>query len=367
MRKCWTGVMRLLSTFGVASGCMCVPIVGTVLNTSPMCNLYKIVVFPAASSPSITTCGKTRWVIDFTSGELAPRTRISLLPHTRSSIFLKASPMSKADSRQGTRQGKLIMLMLLHFWYWAVPAAVHPHCNVTDRKLYRFCKNNNCDTTKVITGVRASRSPAPPLWHPTWPAAAAAPPIAAAGHHQSPRCHPLPVCCEACRQLLQKVHNTSPAASTRPVRAASSQAAAATTPLTAARLPHAQERHPHPSTPRPRYPAAAATYVTATMMHHSMALQAFAPLLAPAGGVSQPLQNTQHGCPASVATLDIATSRVYGSRWECWPRGTALQPMCQAIHAVCIRTVGSRFGCCALQGHLCLTQRSPGLLYVCFM
>ena len=32
-----------------------VPSVGTVLSTSPMCSLYKMVVFPAASSPSITT------------------------------------------------------------------------------------------------------------------------------------------------------------------------------------------------------------------------------------------------------------------------------------------------------------------------
>ena len=32
-----------------------VPSVGTVLSTSPMCSLYRMVVFPAASSPSITT------------------------------------------------------------------------------------------------------------------------------------------------------------------------------------------------------------------------------------------------------------------------------------------------------------------------
>lgn len=32
-----------------------VPIVGTVLSTSPICSLYKIVVLPAASKPSITT------------------------------------------------------------------------------------------------------------------------------------------------------------------------------------------------------------------------------------------------------------------------------------------------------------------------
>jgi len=32
------------------------PIVGTVLSTSPICSLYKIVVLPAASSPNMTTC-----------------------------------------------------------------------------------------------------------------------------------------------------------------------------------------------------------------------------------------------------------------------------------------------------------------------
>ena len=32
------------------------PMVGTVLKISPMCSLYSIVVFPAASSPSMTTC-----------------------------------------------------------------------------------------------------------------------------------------------------------------------------------------------------------------------------------------------------------------------------------------------------------------------
>lgn len=32
------------------------PIVGTVERTSPMCSLQSMVVFPAASSPSITTC-----------------------------------------------------------------------------------------------------------------------------------------------------------------------------------------------------------------------------------------------------------------------------------------------------------------------
>jgi hypothetical protein len=41
----WTG--HLNSQF--------LPNVGTVLSTSPMCSLYRIVVFPAASSPSITT------------------------------------------------------------------------------------------------------------------------------------------------------------------------------------------------------------------------------------------------------------------------------------------------------------------------
>ena len=32
---------------------------GTVLSTSPMCSLYKIVVLPAASKPNITTCSKS--------------------------------------------------------------------------------------------------------------------------------------------------------------------------------------------------------------------------------------------------------------------------------------------------------------------
>lgn len=40
--------------------CICVhrmvPIVGTVLSTSPICNLYRIVVLPAASRPNMTTC-----------------------------------------------------------------------------------------------------------------------------------------------------------------------------------------------------------------------------------------------------------------------------------------------------------------------
>jgi len=33
-----------------------IPIVGTVLSTSPICSLYKIVVLPAASRPNMTTC-----------------------------------------------------------------------------------------------------------------------------------------------------------------------------------------------------------------------------------------------------------------------------------------------------------------------
>lgn len=37
-------------------GCRNVPIVGTVDRTSPTCSRYRIVVLPAASSPSITTC-----------------------------------------------------------------------------------------------------------------------------------------------------------------------------------------------------------------------------------------------------------------------------------------------------------------------
>lgn len=32
------------------------PMVGTVLSTSPMCSLYRIVVLPAASRPNMTTC-----------------------------------------------------------------------------------------------------------------------------------------------------------------------------------------------------------------------------------------------------------------------------------------------------------------------
>ena len=36
-----------------------IPIVGTVLSTSPICNLYKIVVLPAASRPNMTTCTST--------------------------------------------------------------------------------------------------------------------------------------------------------------------------------------------------------------------------------------------------------------------------------------------------------------------
>ena len=35
------------------------PMVGTVLSTSPMCSLYKMVVLPAASRPSITTCAES--------------------------------------------------------------------------------------------------------------------------------------------------------------------------------------------------------------------------------------------------------------------------------------------------------------------
>lgn len=41
---------------GPRAGRIGAPMVGTVLKISPMCSLYRMVVFPAASRPSITTC-----------------------------------------------------------------------------------------------------------------------------------------------------------------------------------------------------------------------------------------------------------------------------------------------------------------------
>ena len=83
--------------------CKALPMVGTVLRISPMCNLYKIVVLPAASSPNMTTCQETQPLSHLCSTRKAMRrgaqleavlTRISLFPKTLSSIFLKVFPIS---------------------------------------------------------------------------------------------------------------------------------------------------------------------------------------------------------------------------------------------------------------------------------
>lgn len=63
------------------------PNVGTVESTSPMCNLYRIVVFPAASNPNITT-------------------RISLFPNSLSNACLK-------DLTNAVVLGELPMVALL--------------------------------------------------------------------------------------------------------------------------------------------------------------------------------------------------------------------------------------------------------------
>ena len=74
--------------------------VGTVLKISPMCSLYKMVVLPAASNPSMTTCQAHESPHTSSAGayaslaELLPcLTLISLLPNTLSSIFRIAFPI----------------------------------------------------------------------------------------------------------------------------------------------------------------------------------------------------------------------------------------------------------------------------------
>lgn len=80
-----------------------IPIVGTVLSTSPICNLYKIVVLPAASRPNMTTCTSTegsqnmhRMLRIFPVecfGLLRGLTRISRLPNSLSNILRNEFPI----------------------------------------------------------------------------------------------------------------------------------------------------------------------------------------------------------------------------------------------------------------------------------
>ena len=45
---------------------------GTVDRISPMCSLYRMVVFPAASKPSMTTCARLAWLYYMPPGLIMP-------------------------------------------------------------------------------------------------------------------------------------------------------------------------------------------------------------------------------------------------------------------------------------------------------
>ena len=46
--------------------------VGTVDRISPICSLYRMVVFPAASKPSMTTCARLAWLCFMPPGLIMP-------------------------------------------------------------------------------------------------------------------------------------------------------------------------------------------------------------------------------------------------------------------------------------------------------
>lgn len=112
--------------------------VGTVLSTSPMCSLYKMVVLPAASRPSMTALGHDGAVRSTGEGRpgqpgstAASRTRICFRPNTRSTSFFNAFPMAgaclhPAEARPaGQRQ-----------WGYAAAAAVQQQVRPGEGQLY---------------------------------------------------------------------------------------------------------------------------------------------------------------------------------------------------------------------------------------
>ena len=66
--------------------------VGTVLKISPMCNLYKMVVLPAASNPSMTTCQAHESPHTSLPGTYASLAKLRSVPHPH---FLVAEHLIK--------------------------------------------------------------------------------------------------------------------------------------------------------------------------------------------------------------------------------------------------------------------------------
>ncbi len=97
---------------GPRAGRIGAPMVGTVLKISPMCSLYRMVVFPAASRPSITTCTTPAALRQLPSARRScrgaaggrrqqRRTRISLLPKSLSISLRIELPMTGSPPGRG--------------------------------------------------------------------------------------------------------------------------------------------------------------------------------------------------------------------------------------------------------------------------